>query len=109
LICPNQDVSSEACGVMMQWVGDQSKPTLSLSHKGGDVRISSRANKHIVDDLGVDLGAALKSACAIAGGSGGGHNVASGGRIALGKEDAFIKDVDRLVGEQKAAKMNLGK
>lgn len=108
-ICPNQDVSSETCSVMMQWVGDRSKPTLSLSHKGGDVRISSRANKHIVDGLGVDLGAALKTACAIAGGSGGGHNVASGGKIPLGKEEAFIKDVDRLVGEQKAAKMNLGK
>jgi single-stranded-DNA-specific exonuclease len=108
-ICPNQDVSSETCSVMMQWVGDRSKPTLSLSHKGGDVRISSRANKHIVDDLGVDLGAALKAACAIAGGSGGGHNVASGGKIPLGKEEAFIKDVDRLVGEQKAAKLNLGK
>lgn len=103
-ISPSQDVSSEACGVMMQWVGDQNKPTISLTHKGGEVRISSRANTHIVNVLGVDLGSALKAATGKVGGNGGGHNVASGGRIPLGREDEFIRELDRIVGEQKAAK-----
>ncbi|OPY34150.1 MAG: DHH family protein [Methanomassiliicoccales archaeon PtaU1.Bin124] len=103
-ISPSQDVSSEACGVMMQWVGDQNKPTISLTHKGGEVRISSRANQHIVNDLGVDLGAALRAATGKVGGNGGGHNVASGGRIPFGKEEEFIRELDRIIGEQKALK-----
>jgi len=104
-ISPSQDVSSEACGVMMQWVGDQNKPTISLTHKGGEVRISSRANTHMVNDLGVDLGAAMKEAAGKVGGSGGGHNVASGGRVPLGKEEDFIRELDHLVGKQKAGKV----
>ncbi|QLH74709.1 MAG: DHH family phosphoesterase [Methanomassiliicoccales archaeon] len=103
-VSPDIDVSSETCGTMMQWVGDQTKPTVSLAHKGGEVRISSRANRHIVDHLGIDLGAALKEATAKVGGSGGGHNIASGGRIPLGKEDAFLKELDRALGEQKREK-----
>ncbi|MCE5295808.1 MAG: DHH family phosphoesterase [Euryarchaeota archaeon] len=108
-ISPSKEVSSETCSVMMQWVGDQAKPTISLTHKGGEVRISSRANRHIVDDLGVDLGAALKEACGKVGGNGGGHNIASGGRVPLGKEDAFLKELDRIIGEQKDAKVYAAK
>jgi single-stranded-DNA-specific exonuclease len=103
-ICPNPDVSSEACSVMMQWVGDREKPTLSLVHKNGEVKVSSRANRKMVDELGVDLGAAMKEAAAKVGGVGGGHNIASGGRVPRGREEEFLQSVDDIVGQQKALK-----
>jgi len=108
-VSPDKDVSSETCSAMMQWVGDQSKPTLSLTPKGGDVRISSRGNRHVVDDLGIDLGSALKAATAKVGGTGGGHNIASGGRIPLGKEDDFLRELDSILDEQKLAKTGAAK
>lgn len=98
-----QEVGSEVCSVMMQWVADQNKPTISISIKNGEARVSSRANRHIVDDLGVDLGAALKEASRAAGGNGGGHNIASGGRIPMGKEEMFLQELDHIIGRQKAA------
>ena len=103
-ICPNPDVSSEACSVMMQWVGDREKPTLSLVHKNGEVKVSSRANRKMVDELGVDLGYALKEAASKVGGVGGGHNIASGARVPRGKEEDFLQRLDQIIGSQKAAK-----
>ena len=35
------DVSSDLCGIVMQWIGDRNKPTIALSQKNGDVKISS--------------------------------------------------------------------
>ncbi len=104
-ICPNQDVSSEACSVMMQWVGDREKPTISLIHKNGEVKISSRANRRMVDEMGVDLGAAMKEAAAKVGGVGGGHNIASGGKVNRGREEEFLQALDHIVGSQKAARL----
>jgi nanoRNase/pAp phosphatase (c-di-AMP/oligoRNAs hydrolase) len=34
------------------------------------------------------------------GGVGGGHDIASGGKIAQGKEDAFLTALDKVVGTQ---------
>jgi RecJ-like exonuclease len=98
---PVPDVSSDLCGIVMQWIGDRNKPTIALSQKNSDVKISSRANKKMIDN-GVDLSYALRTAAASVGGVGGGHNVASGGKIPAGKEDEFIAAVDRIIGEQRA-------
>ncbi len=98
---PVPDVSSDLCGIVMQWVGDRNKPTIALSQKNSDVKISSRANKRMIDG-GVDLSYALRTAAGAVGGVGGGHNVASGGKIAVGKEDEFIAMLDKIIGEQRA-------
>jgi single-stranded-DNA-specific exonuclease len=98
---PVPDVSSDLCGIVMQWIGDRDKPTIALSQKNSDVKISSRANKKMVE-MGVDLSYALRTAANAVGGTGGGHNVASGGKIPAGKEDEFIAMVDRIIGEQRA-------
>jgi single-stranded-DNA-specific exonuclease len=52
--------------------------------------------------MGVDLSYALRTAANAVGGTGGGHNVASGGKIPAGKEDEFISIVDRIIGEQRS-------
>ena len=49
---------------------------------------------------GLDLALALREAAGEVGGSGGGHPVASGASIPLGKEDAFLELVDYIVGKQ---------
>jgi RecJ-like exonuclease len=98
---PVPDVSSDLCGIVMQWIGDRDKPTIALSQKNGDVKISSRANKKMIE-AGVDLSYALRTAATVVGGVGGGHNVASGGKIPAGKEDEFIAMVNKIIGEQRA-------
>ena len=100
---PVPDVSSDLCSIVMQWIGDRDKPTIAFSQKNSDVKMSSRANKKMIDD-GVDLSYALRTAAGSVGGVGGGHNVASGGKIPAGKEDEFIAAVDRIIGEQRAKK-----
>jgi RecJ-like exonuclease len=87
---PVPDVSSDLCGIVMQWIGNRDKPTIALQQKGGDVKISSRANKKMVEK-GVDLSYALRTAA---------NSV--GGKIPAGKEDEFISMVDRIIGEQLA-------
>ena len=98
---PVPDVSSDLCGIVMQWIGDRDKPTIALSQKNGDVKISSRANKKMIE-AGVDLSYALRTAAAAVGGVGGGHNVASGGKIPAGKEDEFIAMLNKIIGEQRS-------
>jgi hypothetical protein len=64
-ICPNQDVSSEACSVMMQWVGDREKPTISLIHKNGEVTdvLLTVGPVRIGDRSGQGLGRPVLNAC----------------------------------------------
>jgi RecJ-like exonuclease len=98
-VSPSPDLSSDLCGLAMQWMADRSRPTFALSQKGGEVRISARGTKKLVQK-GLDLGAAMKEAAGSVGGVGGGHDIASGGKIAQGKEDAFLAALDKVVGTQ---------
>ena len=82
-------------GLAMQYILDQSKPTLALSHVKGKVKISSRGTKYLVSK-GLDLSAALKKAGEKLGGIGGGHSVAAGGTIPEGKEEEFLKSGDEV-------------
>jgi len=46
----------------------------------------------------------IREASEEVGGTGGGHNVASGATIPRGKEEAFLSKVDEIVGAQLAPK-----
>jgi RecJ-like exonuclease len=87
------------CGLAMQYLLDQSKPTFALSKVRGSVKVSSRGTKHLVSK-GLDLSAALKKAAEKFGGIGGGHAVAAGATIEESKEEEFLKALDELVGLQ---------
>lgn len=86
-------------GLAMQYILDQSKPTIALSHVKGKVKVSSRGTKYLVSK-GLDLSAALKKSAEKLGGIGGGHAVAAGATIAEGKEQDFVKTVDEIVSLQ---------
>lgn len=97
---PHKEVSSELCGVMMSWVGDQDKATICLTRMEREFKVSSRGTRKLVDKDGLDLSAALREAAASVGGVGGGHNIASGATFPLGKDIDFIQALDDIVSKQ---------
>jgi RecJ-like exonuclease len=83
----------------MQYILDQSKPTLALSVVDNKLKVSSRGTKHLVSK-GLDLSAALKKAAEKFGGVGGGHAVAAGATVPEGRDLEFLKAVDEVVALQ---------
>jgi RecJ-like exonuclease len=78
---------------------DGTKATFGISMKNGNDHISARAPRQLVK-AGVNLGLACKEAGESAGGVGGGHNVAAGATVPSKKEKQFLKELDRVIGEQ---------
>ncbi len=99
----NAGLSGILCGVTMQYIGDRDKPTITLSNVDNEVRISSRGTFDLLEK-GVDLAIALKESANKVGGVGGGHRIASGATVPSGKDKEFLQILDRILGEQKAAK-----
>lgn len=91
------------CGVLMSYVGDPSKPTIGVNTSDPRANVSSRGTFSQLD-AGVDLADAMKRGCASVGGEGGGHRIAAGGSFDSPRRDEFLKNVDALIGEQKAAR-----
>jgi single-stranded-DNA-specific exonuclease len=87
------------CGLAMQYILDQSKPTLALSTVGKKAKVSGRGTKHLVSK-GLDLAAAMKRAAEGVKGTGGGHAVASGATVPSDKKEEFVRAVDKIVGKQ---------
>ncbi len=97
---PHREVSSELCGLVMQWVGDQDKATICLTRMDKEFKVSSRGTRKLVDMDGLDLSVAMRDAAASVGGVGGGHNIASGATIPLGKDIDFLQALDAIIAKQ---------
>lgn len=97
----NPVLAGSWCGLGMQYLFNQEKPTLCLAPGEAKTKISSRATDYLISK-GVDLAAALREASAAVGGNGGGHNIAAGATIPKGTEEKFIALVDDIVGRQVA-------
>lgn len=97
---PHKEVSSELCGLVMQWVGDQDKATICLTRMDREFKASSRGTRRLVDKDGLDLSVAMRDAAASVGGVGGGHNIASGATIPLGKDIDFLQALDAIIAKQ---------
>jgi RecJ-like exonuclease len=83
---------------------DNSIPVIALSRvndpeRGEGIKASSRGTKALVDK-GLDLSVIMRKAAESVGGYGGGHNIAAGAFIPIGKEKEFLEIVDRMAGEQ---------
>ncbi len=96
---PDPSLAGAQCGLAMQYILDQSKPTLALSVVGGKLKVSSRGTKYLVSK-GLDLSAALKKAAEKLGGVGGGHAVAAGATVKEGTDHELLKAVDEIVALQ---------
>ncbi len=88
------------CGAVMSFIGDPSKPTIGYNGAEPKAMLSSRATFPLLEQ-GVDMAIVMKQACESVGGNGGGHKIAAGGSIPRERRDDFLKEADRLVGEQK--------
>ena len=80
---------------------DTTKATFGMSDKGGNLNVSARAPRAMVD-AGVNLGVACRDAGNTVGGTGGGHNIAAGATVPAKSKKKFLKELDRIVGEQLA-------
>ncbi len=99
LTASEPSLAGAECGLAMQYILDQSKPTIALSVVDGKLKVSSRGTKYLVSK-GLDLSAALKKAAEKFGGVGGGHAVAAGATVPEGKDIEFLKAVDEVVALQ---------
>ncbi|VVB59756.1 DHHA1 domain protein [uncultured archaeon] len=74
---------------------DKELPLLGFVHtENGDVKVSARATQSLVD-RGLDLATAFSKAAKELNGVGGGHNIAAGATIPKGKEEEFLRMVER--------------
>ena len=86
-------------GISMQFLLDQNKPTIALSKKGKEMKISSRGTRLLLS-RGLDLAIGLRTAAKFCNGDGGGHKIASGATIPIEKEKKFLEKLDVIIGEQ---------
>ncbi|MDQ1372372.1 MAG: single-stranded-DNA-specific exonuclease [Candidatus Thermoplasmatota archaeon] len=96
---PDPSLAGAQCGLAMQYILDQAKPTIAISRVNGKVKVSTRGTKHLVSK-GLDLSSGLKRAAEKVGGVGGGHSVAAGATIPEAKLDEFLSILDETVGKQ---------
>jgi len=95
----NPALAGAICGISMQYLLDQDKPTLALSKSEGTLRVSARATRSLVE-MGIDLSESLRLSSVPIGGSGGGHSVAAGATIPLAREEEFLRNVNEITGRQ---------
>jgi single-stranded-DNA-specific exonuclease len=74
-------------------------PFICINESEGILKVSARGTRELVSK-GLDLAFVLREAAGAVGGSGGGHNVASGAAIPLGSTEEFLSIADRIIGDQ---------
>jgi single-stranded DNA-specific DHH superfamily exonuclease len=75
------------------------KPFITLNEVEDKIKISARGTRKLVT-AGLDLAAAMREASTSVGGTGGGHDVASGATIPKGTAEQFIETADAIIGKQ---------
>ena len=75
----------------------QERPIIAITRtKENTVKVSARGNEFLIS-RGLNLGEIMQKASEMVSGSGGGHNIAAGAQIPLGKEDAFLMLVKEMI------------
>lgn len=97
----NEDLGMSGlfCGIGMRYLFDQKMPTLAMTKTRDHTKISSRGTKHLIDG-GLNLALAMREASEKVGGSGGGHDIAAGATIPLGREENFLSEADGILTRQ---------
>lgn len=72
------------------------KPIVGFAVSSNCVKVSARATPNLVRK-GINLGSLIKEAAEKFGGAGGGHNIAAGAQIPLGKEEEFLQYLNTLI------------
>lgn len=85
-------------GIMVRYKCSD-KPFIAFNRLKEITKISSRGTRELIS-AGLDLAIAMREASISVGGTGGGHDIASGGIIPKGMEKKFIEMMDSIIGEQ---------
>ncbi|MBI0584218.1 MAG: DHH family phosphoesterase [Methanomassiliicoccus sp.] len=78
------------------------RPIIAFAQAGDGsctLKVSGRGTRDMTR-AGLDLSAAMRTASEAVGGSGGGHNIAAGASVPEGKEEEFLRTIDRIIGSQ---------
>ena len=98
------EMGSAQTGIGMQYLLNQEKPAFGISEMDdGRLKISARGTKYLVSK-GLDLAEVCREVAGALGGSGGGHNIASGCTIPAEKRKDFLRMADEMVGKQMGGK-----
>jgi single-stranded DNA-specific DHH superfamily exonuclease len=92
------DVTGAIASTIIRYVMPD-KPIIVLNTEDGNVKISARGTADLISK-GLDLSVAIRESAKQAGGSGGGHKIASGGMIPRGTEKTFLAAADAIIGRQ---------
>ncbi len=92
------DVTGAIASTIIRYVMPD-KPVIVLNTENGSIKISARGTADLIS-RGLDLSVAVRESARQAGGSGGGHKIASGGTIPVGGESEFLTAMDAIVGRQ---------
>ena len=90
---PEASIGSTLSGIVMNYFPYKNKPVFSLTKKDGEIHISCRGTKSMVN-RGLDLGRIMKNLSKKLGGSGGGHKIAAGGAIKTEDNEAILKAIN---------------
>jgi RecJ-like exonuclease len=79
------------------------KPIIGFSKSKNFVKVSARATIELVNK-GINLGLLIKEAAKKFNGIGGGHSIAAGAQIPIGKEEEFLEYLNKLIEESQVIK-----
>jgi RecJ-like exonuclease len=84
----------------MLYPSGRQKPIVAIAlDSDGQIKVSTRGTKKLVLS-GLNLGLALRDACAFVGGIGGGHAIAAGATLPQGKLNEFLKKFSEIIQAQ---------
>ncbi len=96
---PESEMAGPIAGAIALYTVKPDKPVIGFNSGTDDVKISSRGSRYSVS-RGLNLSEVMKTACAAAGGSGGGHDIAAGGVIPKGREKQFLDAANEMIKSQ---------
>jgi RecJ-like exonuclease len=97
----NEKIIGTVSSIVVANLANNLKPLLAFANIEAEnaAKFSGRTTEAALSK-GVNLGDVMRLASEANGGKGGGHNIAAGAQVPLGKIEGFIKTADELVGRQ---------
>lgn len=100
---PRASLGGVIAGLGLWYILDPERPVFAMSKLKGKTKVSTRATRYLTKK-GINLAEACRAAAQSVGGQGGGHPVAAGATVPEGKEEEFLAEADRVVGQQLAGR-----
>jgi single-stranded DNA-specific DHH superfamily exonuclease len=94
----SSDVTGAIASIVIRYILPD-KPLVVLNTEDGKVKVSARGTPQLIKQ-GLDLSVALRESALAAGGNGGGHRIASGAAIPVGRQQEFLDKLNTIVGRQ---------